>query len=60
MDRRSATILAAALVVALMAGVVSREITLSHLAPGPIQIVQNSSVAIPSVSTPPLGVGGGD
>lgn len=37
-------IIAGALVVALMAGVASRELTLSHPAPGPIQVVQTSTV----------------
>ncbi len=52
MDRRSAMIIAGALVAALMAGVVSREVTLSHPAPGPIQVVQ-TSVPAPGAAIPP-------
>ena len=53
MDRRSAMIIAGALVAALMAGVVSREATLSHPAPGPIQVVQTSTVPAPGAAIPP-------
>ncbi len=45
MDKRSAMIIAGTLVVALMSGVVAREVSLSHPAPGPIQIVQTSTAA---------------
>ena len=58
MDRRSAMIIAGALVAALLSGVVSREVRLSHPAPGPIQIVQNSTVIAPSApaaSVAPIG-----
>ena len=48
MDKRSAMIIAGTLVVALMSGVVAREVSLSHPAPGPIQIVQNSTVPAPA------------
>ncbi len=54
MDRRSAMIIAGALVAALMAGVVSREVSLSHPAPGPIQVVQTSTApAPPGAAIPP-------
>jgi hypothetical protein len=58
MDKRSAMILAGTLVVALMAGVVAREVTLSHSAPGPIQIVQTSTVPAPNVQIAPVQNGG--
>jgi hypothetical protein len=53
MDRRSAMIIAGALVAALMSGVVSRELSLSHPAPGPIQVVQTSTVPATGASTAP-------
>ncbi len=56
MDRRSAMIIAGTLVAALMAGIVSREVTLSHPAPGPIQVVQTSTV--PAGGTAPAQGGG--
>ncbi len=58
MDRRSAMIIAGALVVALMAGVASRELTLSHPTPGPIQVVQTSTVPAPAAPTAPADGGG--
>ena len=51
MDKRSAMIIAGTLVVALMSGVVAREVSLSHPAPGPIQIVQTSTA--PAAPTAP-------
>jgi hypothetical protein len=53
MDRRSAMLIAGGLVVALMAGVVSRELTLSHPAPGPIQVVQSPVGTVPSPTAAP-------
>ena len=53
MDRRSAMIIAGTLVIALMSGVVAREVSLSHPAPGPIRIVQTSLVPAPSAPTAP-------
>ncbi len=57
MDRRSAMVIAGALVVALMAGVASRELTLSHPSPGPIQVVQTSTVPAPAAPAPAEGGG---
>ncbi len=53
MDRRSAMIIAGTLVAALMSGVIARELTLSNPAPGPIQVVQTSTVPAPNVSIAP-------
>jgi hypothetical protein len=58
MDRRSAMIIAGTLVAALMAGIVSREVTLSHPTPGPIQVVQTSTV--PAAGTTAPAEGGGE
>jgi hypothetical protein len=60
MDRRSAMVIAGALVVALMAGVASRELTLSHPSPGPIQVVQTSTVPAPAAPAPTGGGESGD
>lgn len=60
MDRRSAMVIAGALVAALMAGVASRELTLSHPAPGPIQVVQTSTVPAPAPTAPTGGGESGD
>jgi hypothetical protein len=53
-------VIAGALVVALMAGVASRELTLSHPAPGPIQVVQTSTVPAPAPTAPTGGGESGD
>jgi hypothetical protein len=53
-------VIAGALVVALMAGVASRELTLSHPSPGPIQVVQTSTVPAPAAPAPTGGGESGD
>ncbi len=59
MDKRSAMLIAGTLVVALMSGVVAREVSLSHPAPGPIQIVQTSTVPAPAAPAQGGGEPGG-
>ena len=58
MDRRSATIIGAALVVALMAGTVSRAVTYRPVAgAAPVQIVVRAPAQVPATThapTPPV------